>query len=180
MPTHDLATLLETRRFRVVRTQADDSDGKIPAREVIRHPGAVAILPILNDGRVCLIRNRRLSCDEELIEIPAGTLEPNEDPRVTAERELGEETGFRAARFTKIHEFLLSPGILDERMHLFLAEDLTAGPTELQPDEQIQPLWVAWDDAMQMAFDGRIHDAKTLVGLLYYDRFHRTRSASTR
>jgi ADP-ribose pyrophosphatase len=167
MPTQDIATLLETRRFRVVTTH-DRQSGK--QREVIRHPGAVAILPLLDDGRVCLVRNRRLSVDEELIELPAGTLEPGEDPQATALRELAEETGYQAEVIRQIHTFFLSPGILDERMHLFLAQGLRPGKTHLQPDEEIQNLLVPWDEAVQMALDGRIHDAKSLIGLLYYDR----------
>jgi ADP-ribose pyrophosphatase len=168
MPTQDTATLLETRRFRVVITQEPEAGGK--RREVIRHPGAVAVLPLLDDGRVCLVRNRRLSVDQELIELPAGTLEPGEDPQATALRELAEETGFQAEVIQQIHAFFLSPGILDERMHLFVAQGLRPGKANLQPDEEIHNLLVPWDEAVQMALDGRIHDAKTLIGLLYYDR----------
>jgi ADP-ribose pyrophosphatase len=167
MPTQDTTTLLETRRFRVVITR-EEATGK--QREVIRHPGAVAILPLLDDGRVCLVRNRRLSVDEELIELPAGTLEPGEDPQATAARELAEETGYQAEVIQHIHSFFLSPGILDERMHLFVAQGLRPGETNLQPDEEIHNLLVRWDEAVQMALDGRIHDAKSLIGLLYYDR----------
>ncbi len=170
MPTEDLATLLETARFRVVRARQHGAGIQTKEREVIRHPGAVAILPLLDDGRVCLIRNRRLSVDEELIELPAGTLEPGEAPAVTAERELQEETGYRAERLRQIHTFYLSPGVLDERMHLFVAEGLTAGPAQREPNEEIDNLLVSWSEAIEMALDGRIHDAKTLVGLLYYDR----------
>ena len=170
MPTLDLDTLLETSKFRIVRTRQEGPGVKTKEREVVRHPGAVAILPLLDDGRVCLIRNRRLSVDQELIELPAGTLEPGEDPAAAAHRELLEETGYRADRLTKLHEFFLSPGILDERMHLYLAEGLTAGAPKREPGEEIENLLVPWGEAMQMTLDGRIHDAKTLIGLLLYDR----------
>jgi ADP-ribose diphosphatase len=162
--------LLVTRRFSVVRQTERGPDGKMHSRETVRHPGAVTILPLLDDGRVCLIRNHRVAVGKTLVELPAGTLEPGEDPAVTAARELIEETGYRAAVVEKLCEFFMSPGILNERMHLFLARGLEPGETALEPGESIQSLVVSWADAMRMAFDGTIQDAKTLVGLLYYDR----------
>ena len=162
--------LLVTRRFRVVRHREPGRDGRMHVRETVQHPGAVTILPLLADDRVCLIRNRRVAVGKTLVELPAGTLEPGEDPGVTAGRELIEETGYRAARIEKLCEFFMSPGILNERMHLFLARDLEPGESHLEPGEDIEPLLVPWADAVQMAMDGRIEDAKTLVGLLFYDR----------
>jgi ADP-ribose pyrophosphatase len=173
MPTRDVKTLLETRRFRVVLTRREAPGAPPHEREVVRHPGAVVILPLLDDGRVCLIRNRRISVDQELIELPAGTLEPGEDPHLAAERELHEETGYRAASLSKLHAFYLSPGILDERIHLFLAEGLLAGDARPDPGEEIENLIVPWSEAIQMTLDGRIQDAKSLVGLLVYDRLRR-------
>jgi ADP-ribose pyrophosphatase len=170
MPTRDVKTLLETRRFRVVLTRQEGPGMTVHEREVVRHPGAVVILPLLDDGRVCLIRNRRISVDQELIELPAGTLEPGEDPQLAAARELHEETGYRADSLSRLHAFYLSPGILDEKIHLFVAHGLRAGETRLEPGEEIENLLVPWSDAMEMAMDGRIQDAKSLVGLLYYDR----------
>jgi ADP-ribose pyrophosphatase len=170
MPTRDIKTLLETQRFRVVLARREDPGRPPHEREIIRHPGAVVILPLLDDGRVCLIHNRRISVDRELIELPAGTLEPGEDPRAAAERELLEETGFHAARFTRLHAFFVSPGILDEQIQLFLAEGLTLGAASREPGEEIENLLVPWSEAVQMALDGRIEDAKSLVGLLIYDR----------
>ncbi len=166
--------LLVTRRFRVVRHTETGSDGKIHFRETVQHPGAVAILPILDDGRICLIRNFRVAVAKSLIELPAGTLEPGEDPALTASRELVEETGYRAAKVEKLREFFVSPGILNERMYLYLASGLEPGPTALEPGENIETLLVSFDDAMRMVFDGTIEDAKTLVGLLLYDRLRRT------
>ena len=112
--------LLRTRRFRVVRHTALGRDGLPHTKETVQHPGAVAVLPILDDGRVCLIRNYRVAVDKTLIEVPAGTLEPGEDPAETARRELAEETGFRAKSIEKLRAFNMSPGILNERMHLYL------------------------------------------------------------
>ena len=105
---------------------------------MVRHPGAVTILPDLEDGRVCLIRNRRASVNKSLLELPAGTLEPGEDPVDCASRELAEETGYRSRSMKPIHEFFLSPGILDERMHLFHAQKLVPGYPEREPSEQIE------------------------------------------
>ena len=165
--------LLQTRLFRVVRHSEQTPDGRQHTREIILHPGAVAIVPLLPDGRVCLIRNRRIAVGQTLIELPAGTLEPGEDPADTARRELAEETGYQAAEIRHLHDFWMSPGILRERMHLYVATGLTPGPTQFDAGEQIEPLLVAWEEALAMAFDGRIQDAKTLVGLLYYDRGRR-------
>ncbi len=161
--------LLVASRFQVVREFQQTTEGLRP-REIVRHPGAVVVLPLLDDGRVCLIRNYRISVNQTLIELPAGTLEPNEEPIQNAERELIEETGYRAAKLQKLHAFYLSPGILDERMHLFLATGLTEGETAREAGEDIDNLVVSWEEAVQMAVDGRIQDAKSIVGLLLVDR----------
>ena len=165
--------LLVTRRFRVVRHRQQGSDGRQHTRETVQHPGAVAILPMVDDDHVCLIRNYRVAVGKTLIELPAGTLEPGEEPAVTAGRELIEETGFRAARIEKLREFTMSPGILNERMYLYLAADLTPGAMALEAGEQIETLVTSWDEAMRMVFDGTIEDAKTLVGLMHYDLIRR-------
>jgi ADP-ribose pyrophosphatase len=160
-------------RFRVVRHRETGADGREHVKETVQHPGAVAILPLLDDGRVCLIRNWRVAVRKTLIELPAGTLEHGEDPAVTAARELIEETGYRASRVEALRSFTMSPGILNERMHLYLATGLTPGETALEAGEQIEPLLVAWSEAMRMAYDGEIEDAKTLVGLMHYDYIRR-------
>ena len=169
----DPSILLVTPRFTVVRESHPTSRGGVRTREIVRHPGAVVILPLLDDGRVCLIRNYRVSVKQTLIELPAGTLEPGEEPIVNARRELAEETGYRAATLEELHAFYLSPGILDERMHLFLATGLTAGETAREAGEEIENLLVPWDEGVQMAVDGRIQDAKSIVGLLLVDRLKR-------
>ncbi|MGE0609859.1 MAG: NUDIX hydrolase [Pirellulales bacterium] len=166
--------LLQTSRFTVVRQQRRGKEGGTLVKEIIQHPGAVAVLPILEDGRVCLIHNERMAVDDTLVELPAGTIEPGEDPAASAARELAEETGYTAANLEHLHDFWMSPGILRERMHLFLATGLTAGPAHLEEDESIQTLLVPWDEAIELIASGRIQDAKTLVGLLYYDRFKKS------
>lgn len=166
--------LLVSRRFRVVRHRQLLSDGREHIRDTVQHPGAVAILPLVDDDHVCLIRNYRIAVDKTLIELPAGTLETGEDPAITAARELIEETGYRAQQVEKLREFTMSPGILNERMHLYLARGLTSGATALEAGEEIETFVVSWDEALQMAYDGTIEDAKTLVGLMHYDYLRRS------
>jgi ADP-ribose pyrophosphatase len=165
--------LLRAARFQVVRKTQITPDGKTHAREIVRHPGSVVLLPLLEDGRVVLIRNYRVAVEQWLIELPAGTLDPGEDPSTAAHRELAEETGYRARSLEMLCRFYPSPGILDEQMHLFLATGLEAGPASLEGGEQIEPCLVAWREALQMARDGRIQDAKTLTGLLYHELLRR-------
>jgi len=162
--------LLQTSRFQVVRRTQSLADGTAHNREIVVHPGAVVILPLLGDGRVCLIRNQRIAVGEELIELPAGTLNPGEDPLETARRELAEETGYQAECWQRLHEFWMSPGILNERMHLYLATGLEPGPAAPEVGEQIRTLVVPWEEALELIDAGQIRDAKTLASLLYYDR----------
>jgi ADP-ribose pyrophosphatase len=162
--------LLETRKFRVVRIARPWPNGQIHQREIVEHPGAVAIIPMVDASHVCLIRNFRVTAGQSLLELPAGTLESGEDPARTAGRELAEETGYRAAQIRQLCHFYVSPGILDEMMHLFVASQLTPGEIALEPGEYIEPQVVRWSEAVRMAMDGTIQDAKTMVGLLYYDR----------
>ena len=165
--------LWDSERFRIVRRGQTLPDGTHHERDVILHPGAVTVLPLLPADRILLIRNQRLAVQETLLELPAGTLEPGEDPAETARRELAEETGYAAESIRFIHSFWMSPGILCERMHLFVAEGLRRGEMRLEKGEQIEPLAVTWDEAMDLVRAGQIQDAKTLVGLLWYDRFLR-------
>src|SRR3954464_2020012 len=167
-------TLLTASKFRVVRETITTGAGKTKTREIIRHPGACVIVPLLDDGRVCLIRNGRIAVNETLIELPAGTLEPPEPPEKTAARELIEETGYRAQKIEFLHDFFLSPGILDEKMHLYLATGLTAGETAREEGEEIENWLVPWEEAVAMIFRREIQDAKTIVGLLWADRLRQT------
>jgi ADP-ribose pyrophosphatase len=167
--------LLETPRFRVVRRRRQLADGTWDAREAVVHPGAAVILPLVDDDHVCLIKNYRIAVDAELIELPAGTIDPPEDPLDTARRELLEETGYRASTLEKLYEYWVSPGILSERMHFFVARDLTPGLARPERGEQIKTLVVSWSEALAMIDDRRIRDAKTIIGLLLYDRL-RTRT----
>lgn len=137
-------------------------------RHVILHPGAVVILPILPDGRIVLIRQHRIAVDADLIELPAGTREPAEEPIVTARRELIEETGYIAGLLTPVFQFFASPGFVREEMHLFKAEKLIAGPTAMEDGEKIESLIVDLPQAVEMIRSGEIRDAKTMIGLLWH------------
>jgi ADP-ribose pyrophosphatase len=148
-------------------------DGTLAEKEVVLHRGAVALVPMVDDERVCLVRNERYAVNQTLLEVPAGTIEPGESPDQTAERELLEETGYRAGRMRRIREWFVSPGVMNERMYLYLCEDLVAGPSQLAPDERLQCIVVPWSGAMLMAEDGRIEDAKTLIALLVCDLLRR-------
>lgn len=168
-PPEDAAELLcETRRFQVVRLEEPTATG-LRHREVIRHPGSVVIVPLVSPEEVCLIEVVRTAVGRTLLELPAGTLDRIEAVEAAARRELAEETGYRAGRMTAAGSVWMSPGLLRERMHLFVAEDLHPGPQALEPGEQIQARVVAWDAAVAMCLDGRIEDAKTIAGILLVD-----------
>lgn len=161
--------LLTTPRFSIERLTFDVK-GVEQQRAVVRHPGSVVIIPLLGDGRVCLIKNHRVAVGETLIELPAGTLEPHESPVACAKREVIEETGYEAGSLLELTAFFAAPGILDEKMHLFLAEDLHPGEARREPGEQIENYVVSLEDALGLIASGKIHDAKTMVGLLLVAR----------
>ncbi|HAC91096.1 MAG TPA: NUDIX hydrolase [Planctomycetaceae bacterium] len=131
----------------------------------------MVIIPVLEDGRICLIQNYRVAVDQQILELPAGTLEPDELPLQTAYRELIEETGYRAGKMQPLLQLLMSPGILNERMHIFLAQDLTPGDTDLQSGEEIQNFLVSTERARKLLRDNVIQDSKTVSALLYYLQF---------
>ena len=165
--------LYQAKRFRVERVTQVSADGSRHARDIVRHPGAVVILPLLDDGRLVFVENYRVAVEQRLVELPAGTLEPPEEPVATALRELAEETGYRAARIEHLATFFMSPGILDEKMYAYAASGLTAGEMALEAGEDIRVLPLTWQEALEMVRDGRIHDAKSVATLLYYYTFRR-------
>jgi ADP-ribose pyrophosphatase len=158
------------RKIQVAVDEEVGRGGQPVRRDVVLHPGAVAILPLLADGQVCLLRNRRPVVGETLWEIPAGTLDPGEAPEEAAKRELEEETGYRAGWWRKLLEFYPSPGVLSERTHVFVAQDLTPGESRPEPGEELEPQLVSWEQALAWALDGTICDAKTLIALLCWER----------
>jgi ADP-ribose pyrophosphatase len=167
---NDEQTILKARRFAVVEKTVTRADGQVASCQYVKHWGSVAILPLLDDDRVCLIRSRRLTVDETLIEVPAGTREPDESPLETARRELAEETGYRAESFEELVAYFPSPGVLSERMWIFVAKRLTAGPHAREANEEIENFVVTWDEALAMIDSREIQDGKTIVALLAYDR----------
>jgi ADP-ribose pyrophosphatase len=156
-----------------VHTLENDTTGKRHAREVVVHPGAVVILPLLKDDQILLIRNRRYTINERLIELPAGTLEKGEDPINCAGRELVEETGHLAGRLKSLGNFFTSPGVLSEKIYAYAAYDLEIAQTNPDEGEEIETLPVPFDEAIEMIRDGRIHDGKTIATILMYDKFFR-------
>jgi ADP-ribose pyrophosphatase len=169
---------LSTRRAyqgRVISLDIDTvrfPDGSTGELEMVRHPGASAIVPFLSDPagpdpQLLLIRQYRYAALEVLYEIPAGRLEPGEAPEVCARRELQEETGCVAASMEHLHTMYTTPGFTDEKIHLFLATGLTHGPSQREADEFISVETVPLTTALAMVRDGRIKDAKTALGVLY-------------
>jgi ADP-ribose pyrophosphatase len=156
------------RKIQVAVERQVDEQGRQVVRDVVIHPGAVAILPVLDAEHVVLLRNHRPVVGETLWEIPAGTLDSGEVPEQAAARELAEETGYTAAHWRKLGAFYPSPGVLTETTHLFVAEGLTAGAMHLEAGEQIEPQVVEWEQALHWTRDGTIRDAKTLIGLLLW------------
>jgi ADP-ribose pyrophosphatase len=168
--------LLQATKFRVERRRYEIPGKGMVDRELVVHPGAVCILPIERDQTVIMIRNYRFAAGSELLELPAGTLEPGEEPAVCAARELEEETGYRAERIEPLTEFYTTPGFTDEYMYCFVATGLTETQQNLDDGEQIQVAKTSLDDALTACLDGRIRDAKTIAALqLFYCR--QTRSA---
>ena len=139
--------------------------GALLRRQVVKHPGAVGIVPILPDGRVLLIKQYRIALEKEIFEIPAGTREPGELPLTTAKRELIEETGYRSDAFTQLSTIYTSPGILQEELTLYLATDLEPGESAPEDGERIALTPLEWSEIDDMIRVGEISDGKTLAGL---------------
>lgn len=159
------------KRIRVRVDEVERSDGHRTTREVVEHPGAVAILAW--DGkRLAMVRQWRHATGQTLLEIPAGTLEPAEPPAETARRELAEEVGLAAATWTEGPRFYTAPGFCDELMYLYLATDLVpAGPeAQADADEVLEAGWLTAADALAAIDDGRIQDAKTIAGVSWLTR----------
>ncbi len=151
-------------------------DGSIGTLEMIRHSGASAVVPLLDapdaaDPRVVLLRQFRHATDGVVWEIPAGRLDPGEDPEACARRELKEEAGYLARAVTPLTTIYTTPGFTDERIHLFLATDLQAGSHNREPDEFVEVHEVRWSQALELIRTGEIQDSKTLVALLFVERY---------
>lgn len=155
-------------RGNVLTLRVDDVElpsGKRSRREVVEHPGGVAVVAVDRDGSVVLVRQYRYPVRSALWEIPAGKLDRGEDPHECAARELEEETGYRAAVLEEVVPFYTSPGFCDEVLHLFFARGLTAGEDRPEEDEIIETRWVRRAGLDEMIARGEIRDGKTLLGL---------------
>src|SRR5437899_11751343 len=147
-------------------------------REFITHPGSVVVLPVLADGRILRIQQYRHATRQYLWELVAGRMDPGETPKVAAARELIEETGYRAKRFRIFLDVFPTPGFLEERMYILLAEGLTAGEAEPEEDEKIISRSYRRKELEQMIRRGKLRDANSIAGILYYFRFLAARRRS--
>lgn len=164
-------TLFRGRVFSLKRDRVLEPSGVTAIREFVEHPGSVVVLPVLPDGRIVLIRQYRHAAGQYLWELVAGHKELHEDFLRGAHRELQEETGYTARKIRKLLEVFPSPGLLGEKMVIFLAEELTKGKARPEDDEKITQRILTLTDARKWIRSGRIRDSKTVAGILYYDSF---------
>lgn len=162
----DTRTLHEYEHIQFLAKTVRLANGKIISKALIDHPGSVGIVPIADDGRVILIRQFRQAINDYILEIPAGTRLPDEDPRLCAERELQEEAGYFPGKLEAIGGFYLAPGHSNEYMHLFLARDLRPSRLKMDEDEIIETVPLGLDEALRMISTNEIRDGKTIIGLL--------------
>lgn len=144
-------------------------NGRLTTRDVVRHPGAAAVVALTDTGKIALVRQYRTAVDRVTVEIPAGKLDPGEDPQVCAERELHEETGFHAGRIRHLTSILTSCGFCDEIIHIFMATNLTFDGATPDEDEFVNVDLVPLSELIDAVLDGKIEDAKTVVGALACD-----------
>ncbi|MTD30104.1 NUDIX domain-containing protein [Planomicrobium sp. YIM 101495] len=157
---------------KIINLKVDDVElpnGKQGKRELIEHPGAVAVIALTDEGKLIMVEQFRKALERSIIEIPAGKLEPGEAPETTAKRELEEETGYRAADWKHIQTFSTSPGFADEIIHLYEATGLerVEQPALLDEDEFVELMEVTIEEAEEMMKDERIYDAKTAFAVLW-------------
>jgi ADP-ribose pyrophosphatase len=159
-------TVFHSRLFDVQNVKVRLSNGREPVYALVKHPGAVAVVPVDGEGNIWLVKQYRVGCEGWLLEIPAGTLEPGEDPDECVQRELQEEIGMAAGKLQKLGDFYLAPGYSSERLHIYLATSLTPAHAEMDEDEVIQIEKIPVARAYAMAETGEFHDGKTLAALL--------------
>lgn len=159
-------TIFDGEIITVERDVILDVRGEQAVREVVRHPGGAGGLPLFDDGTVALVRQYRHPAGRDLLEIPAGRIEPGESPESCAAREIEQEIGFRPARIDKLVEFYSTPGFCEEKLHVYLATDLEPVGQQLDHDEHLEIVRLSFADALAMAENGEIEDSKTLIALL--------------
>ncbi|KAA0550354.1 NUDIX hydrolase [Bacillus sp. BGMRC 2118] len=162
-------TIFQGRVIDLLVEEVQLPDGKTSNREIVKHPGAVAVIPVTNEGKVIMVEQYRKALERSIIEIPAGKLEKGEEPEHTARRELEEETGYICETLTHVISFYTSPGFADEIVHLYIAEGLTKkeNKLELDEDEFVEVMEVSLDEAIQLVHEQRIFDAKTAYAVQY-------------
>ncbi|MCA9979986.1 MAG: NUDIX hydrolase [Anaerolineales bacterium] len=141
-------------------------DGRVVERAQIRHPGAVVLVPLTADNQLLMLRQYRVAIAQTILELPAGTRGWDEDWELCAQRELREEAGYRAGKLTPLGDIWPAPGASDELMRLYLMQDLTADPLPQDDDEWLEVVPMPLVDLVAMAFDGRVQDGKSVVGIL--------------
>jgi ADP-ribose pyrophosphatase len=156
--------------FAVDRDRLLEESGVEITREVVRHPGGAGALPLFDDGRVALVKQYRHPARRELLEIPAGRIEDGEAPEMCAAREVEQEIGFRVGRIEKLAEFYSTPGFCEEKLHVYLATDLTPSSQALDHDELIEVVYLSFAEAVKMAERGGIEDSKTIIALLLAEK----------
>ena len=168
-PEHTVATE-RIFRGRIVGLRVDTVQllsGRVSQREIVEQSGSVAVVPLDDHHNILMVRQYRKPVEQELLEVPAGLLEPGEEPEAAARRELQEETGYTAQRIEQLVQFFTSPGFCDEEMHTFLAMDLVAGRPNPDEDEQIELVPVPLADVPEMIRRGEIRDGKSIAALLF-------------
>jgi ADP-ribose pyrophosphatase len=160
--------IFQGRVIRLVDRDLVLPNGRRTTFSIVEHPGAVAIVPVHSNGDVVLLRQFRPSIGEEIYEIPAGTIERGEAPLATAKREIIEETGFKAGRWSKIAEFYTAPGFCTELMHVYVARGLSPASADGDADEVLKPVRMSIDAALKLIRGKKIRDAKSIAGLLIY------------
>jgi ADP-ribose pyrophosphatase len=171
-------TVYEGPVFGIRRDEVVEPSGVRTTREVITHPGSVVVLPVLPDGRILLIQQYRHATRQYLWELVAGRIDAGEAPKAAAARELIEETGYRATKFRIFLDVFPTPGFLEERMFILLAEGLTAGEAEPEEDEKIISRAYNRKQLEEMISSGKLRDAKSIAGILFYFRFLSKRKPS--
>jgi ADP-ribose pyrophosphatase len=161
------------RVFGVRRDVVQEPGGVRATREVITHPGSVVVLPVLAEGRILMIRQYRHAARQYLWELVAGRIDEGETVKEAAARELKEETGYVAKRFSEFLDVFPTPGFLEERMHILLAEGLKAGEAEPEADEKIISHAYRTEELKRMMKNGRLRDGKSIAGILFYLTFLR-------
>lgn len=162
-------TIFDGKLIRVFLEEVELPDGRTSTREIVRHPGAVAVLAFTEEGKLVLVRQYRNPLKKTILEIPAGKLEPGEDPKVCAFRELEEETGYRAEEMQPVISFYTSPGFADEIIHLFEARGLMKGELNPDTDEFVEVEELTLEEAFGKMKEGQICDAKTITALYYWN-----------